>query len=80
MQKLNETLQWAGTACLLVMYVLMSFYPHLHPWEHRCRDLRRSMLPSVDYPCGKQATDDSEWCGISHWSSRVIPCMGLTVR
>jgi hypothetical protein len=30
---LNETLQWAGTACLLTMYVLMSFFPHLHPWN-----------------------------------------------
>lgn len=30
---LNEALQWAGTACLLAMYALMSFYPHLHPWN-----------------------------------------------
>ncbi len=30
---LNEVLQWAGTACLLTMYVLMSFFPHLHPWN-----------------------------------------------
>ena len=30
---LNNTLQWAGTACLLAMYVLMSFFPHLHPWN-----------------------------------------------
>ncbi len=29
----NDGLQWAGTACLLTMYVLMSFYPHLHPWN-----------------------------------------------
>ena len=29
----NEVLQWAGTACLLTMYVLMSFFPHLHPWN-----------------------------------------------
>lgn len=29
----NELLQWAGTACLLIMYVLMSFFPHLHPWN-----------------------------------------------
>jgi hypothetical protein len=33
---LNNTLQWAGTACLLTMYVLMSFYPHLHPWNIVC--------------------------------------------
>ena len=30
---INNTLQWAGTVCLLTMYVLMSFYPHLHPWN-----------------------------------------------
>lgn len=30
---LNEVLQWAGTVCLLTMYTLMSFYPHLHPWN-----------------------------------------------
>jgi hypothetical protein len=30
---LNNTLQWAGTVCLLTMYVLMSFYPQLHPWN-----------------------------------------------
>jgi hypothetical protein len=29
----NEVLQWAGTVCLLTMYVLMSFFPHLHPWN-----------------------------------------------
>jgi hypothetical protein len=29
----NNTLQWAGTVCLLTMYVLMSFYPHLHPYN-----------------------------------------------
>ena len=34
---LNNTLQWAGTACLLTMYVLMSFFPHLHPWNIVCR-------------------------------------------
>ena len=28
---LNSALQWAGTACLLTMYVLMSFYPNLFP-------------------------------------------------
>lgn len=33
MQKLNDVLQWAGTVGLLTMYVLMSFYPHLHPWN-----------------------------------------------
>jgi hypothetical protein len=30
---LNNILQWAGTACLLTMYVLMSFYPQLHPYN-----------------------------------------------
>ena len=29
----NEVLQWAGTVCLLTMYTLMSFHPHLHPWN-----------------------------------------------
>jgi len=31
--KLNDALQWAGTVCLLTMYTLMSFFPHLHPWN-----------------------------------------------
>ena len=30
---LNSILQWAGTVCLLAMYVLMSFFPHLHPYN-----------------------------------------------
>jgi hypothetical protein len=30
---LNNILQWVGTVCLLAMYVLMSFFPHLHPWN-----------------------------------------------
>jgi hypothetical protein len=30
---INNALQWAGTVCLLAMYVLMSFYPHLHPYN-----------------------------------------------
>ena len=30
---LNNTLQWAGTVCLLTMYVLMNFYRDLHPWD-----------------------------------------------
>jgi hypothetical protein len=33
---LNNVLQWAGTVCLLAMYVLMSFHPHLHPWNIVC--------------------------------------------
>jgi hypothetical protein len=32
-KNMDNLLQWAGTACLLTMYVLMSFYPHLHPWN-----------------------------------------------
>jgi hypothetical protein len=31
--EIDNSLQWAGTACLLTMYVLMSFFPHLHPWN-----------------------------------------------
>ena len=30
---LNNILQWSGTACLLVMYVLMSFFPEHRPWN-----------------------------------------------
>jgi hypothetical protein len=30
---INNTLQWVGTVCLLTMYVLMSFFPTLHPWN-----------------------------------------------
>lgn len=30
---LNNALQWAGTAFLLSMYVINSFYPNLHPWN-----------------------------------------------
>lgn len=29
----KEVLQWAGTASVLLMYVLMSFYKDLHPWN-----------------------------------------------
>ena len=32
-QQIDNTLQWTGTVCLLTMYVLMSFFPHLHPWN-----------------------------------------------
>jgi hypothetical protein len=31
--QIDDTLQWAGTACLLTMYVLMSFFPQLHPYN-----------------------------------------------
>ena len=30
---INSILQWTGTVCLLTMYSLMSFAPHLHPWN-----------------------------------------------
>lgn len=30
---LNNTLQWLGTTALITMYVLMSFFPELHPWN-----------------------------------------------
>lgn len=34
MRKLfDETLQWSGTACILSMYALMNFFPHLYPWN-----------------------------------------------
>ena len=28
--KLNEVLQWAGTACFMTMYTVMSFFSELH--------------------------------------------------
>lgn len=30
---LNNTLQWLGTAALITMYVIMSFFPEQHPWN-----------------------------------------------
>jgi hypothetical protein len=33
---INSTLQWLGTTALITMYVLMSFFPHLHPWNIVC--------------------------------------------
>ena len=33
MRNIDNVLQWAGTVCLLAMYVLMSFFPQLHPWN-----------------------------------------------
>ena len=28
---INHTLQWLGTAALIAMYVVMSYFPELHP-------------------------------------------------
>jgi len=33
MNKANEIIQWVGTANILAMYVLMSYFPQLHPWN-----------------------------------------------
>ena len=33
MNKTNDIIQWVGTAFILVMYVLMSYFPQLHPWN-----------------------------------------------
>lgn len=33
---INNVLQWAGTTALITMYVLMSFFPELHPWNIVC--------------------------------------------
>jgi hypothetical protein len=33
---INEALQWTGTVFILAMYVLMSYFPHLHPWNIVC--------------------------------------------
>ena len=30
---INSRIQWAGTACFMAMYVLMSFFKELHPWN-----------------------------------------------
>ena len=30
---LNSTLQWAGTSALITMYILMSFFPQLYPYN-----------------------------------------------
>jgi hypothetical protein len=32
----DDILQWAGTACILAMYVLMSLFPQLYPWNIIC--------------------------------------------
>jgi len=29
----NSTLQWAGTSALLTMYILMSFFPDMYPYN-----------------------------------------------
>jgi hypothetical protein len=33
MNKLNERIQWLGTLFILAMYVIMSYYPELHPYN-----------------------------------------------
>lgn len=33
MNKTNEIIQWLGTANILAMYVIMSYFPTLHPWN-----------------------------------------------
>jgi len=33
MNKTNEIIQWAGTGFILAMYVIMSYFPQLHPWN-----------------------------------------------
>lgn len=30
---LNNILQWAGTACLITMYVIMSYFPDMYPYN-----------------------------------------------
>lgn len=30
---INHSLQWLGTSALITMYVIMSFFPELHPWN-----------------------------------------------
>jgi len=31
--KINEIIQWIGTAFILVMYAIMNFFPNLYPWN-----------------------------------------------
>jgi hypothetical protein len=31
--RLNEAIQWLGTSFILAMYVIMSYFPTLHPWN-----------------------------------------------
>lgn len=33
MNKANEIIQWLGTANILAMYVVMNYFPQLHPWN-----------------------------------------------
>lgn len=33
MTRTDEIIQWIGTVFILVMYVLMSYFPNLHPWN-----------------------------------------------
>jgi hypothetical protein len=35
-ETVNEALQWTGTGFILAMYVLMSYFPELHPWNIVC--------------------------------------------
>jgi hypothetical protein len=30
---INNILQWSGTTALITMYILMSFFPELYPWN-----------------------------------------------
>ncbi len=31
--KFNDVIQWIGTLNILLMYVIMSYFPELHPWN-----------------------------------------------
>ena len=31
--RVNENIQWVGTAFILVMYALMNFFPQYYPWN-----------------------------------------------
>ena len=33
MKNANELIQWMGTVFVLAMYVIMSYFPQLHPWN-----------------------------------------------
>jgi hypothetical protein len=65
-QHLNEILQWAGTACFIAMYTLMSFFPSMHPWN-----IVAGMLGSTCYLL---------WCiRVANKPQMIVNAIGITV-
>jgi hypothetical protein len=64
--KLNEVLQWAGTACLMSMYILMSFFPECRPWN-----LVAGCLGGICYLA---------WCvRVANKPQMIVNVMGVTI-